>query len=202
MELESKYRIEIYENQVPVEEYIENCVNVEEFLEYCKECRNYNTTWSCPPFDFSPEDYWKRYDTLYLYARKIIFAPEMVQAGYTDQQLHEITSSVTRIEKGKMSQVLAAMEEKHPKSVALSAGHCMECEELGCTRTQKLPCREPGKMRYSIEALGGNVGLTITKYMKLQLLWIEEGKLPDYFILVGGLLMKEGKVGACESDIS
>ena len=43
-------------------------------------------------------------------------------------------------------------------------------------------------MRYSIESLGGNVGLTISKLLKLELEWIEEGKLPNYFILVSGLL--------------
>ncbi|MBS6645620.1 MAG: DUF2284 domain-containing protein [Clostridiaceae bacterium] len=191
MDLENNYRIEQFETQVPVKEYVETCVNIDEFLEYCKDCRNYGTVWSCPPFDFSPEKFWNSYDTLYLWARKIIFSPLMVQADYTAEQLQEITKTVMRIEKQKMSGELAAMEAKHPQSMALSAGHCMECEEAGCTRPHGTPCREPGKMRYSIEALGGNVGLTITKYMKLQLLWIEEGRLPDYFILVGGLLMKD-----------
>lgn len=191
MDLEKQYSIERYEAQVPVKEYIETCVNIDEFLEYCKECRNYNTTWSCPPFDFSPEDYWKKYDTLYLFARKILFSQELLQVEYTPQQLQEITGAVMRIEKGKMSEELAELEAKNPGSIALSAGHCMECGDLGCTRPLGLPCREPGKMRYSIESLGGNVGLTITKYLKQKLLWIEEGKLPEYFILAGGLLIRD-----------
>ena len=44
-------------------------------------------------------------------------------------------------------------------------------------------------MRYSVEALGGNVGLTVQKLLGIQLEWMEEGKLPSYFVLVGGLLM-------------
>lgn len=43
-------------------------------------------------------------------------------------------------------------------------------------------------MRYSIEALGGNVGRTLSKYLHLKLLWMEKGRLPAYFIIVGGLL--------------
>ena len=44
-------------------------------------------------------------------------------------------------------------------------------------------------MRYSIEALGGNVGLTVTRYLGQKLEWIEEGRLPRYFMLVAGLLI-------------
>ena len=43
-------------------------------------------------------------------------------------------------------------------------------------------------MRYSIESLGGNVGLTVSKLMGIELEWMEEGKIPSYFVLAGGLL--------------
>ena len=66
----------------------------------------------------------------------------------------------------------------------------MLCGRDGCTRQKGLPCVRPESMRYSIESLGGNVGLTITRYLHQELLWMEEGKLPDYFILVAGLLKK------------
>lgn len=42
-------------------------------------------------------------------------------------------------------------------------------------------------MRYSIESIGGNVGLTVSKLMGIELEWVQEGKLPSYFVLVGGL---------------
>ena len=45
-------------------------------------------------------------------------------------------------------------------------------------------------MRYSIESLGGNVGLTVSKLMGIELEWVTEGKVPSYFVLVGGLLKK------------
>ena len=43
-------------------------------------------------------------------------------------------------------------------------------------------------MRYSIESIGGNVGLTLGKLMGIELEWMEEGRLPHYFVLVCGLL--------------
>ncbi len=63
------------------------------------------------------------------------------------------------------------------------------CRGMECTRTEKKPCRYPDQMRYSIESLGGNVGLTVSRLMGIELEWIEEGKMPSYFVLVAGLLM-------------
>lgn len=185
---ESDYHTETYEAEVPVKEYVETCVNVEEFLECCKACPNYNTSWSCPPFDFSPEDYWNRYSVLYLRARKIIFSPKLREMSRTGEELNQLIRTVTGREKKLLSEELFCLERNCPGSVSLSAGHCAECGPGMCTRKEGRPCRDLSRMRYSIEALGGNVGLTITKYMKQELLWVEEGKLPEYFILVCGLL--------------
>lgn len=64
------------------------------------------------------------------------------------------------------------------------------CKGEGCSRPLGEPCRRPGDMRYSIESIGGNVGLTVSKLMGIELEWVQEGKLPSYFVLVGGLLKK------------
>ena len=70
----------------------------------------------------------------------------------------------------------------------------MQAEDSGdlyegsCTRLEGKPCRHPGKMRYSIESLGGNVGTTLSELMEIELEWIQEGRLPSYFVLVSGLL--------------
>jgi hypothetical protein len=47
-------------------------------------------------------------------------------------------------------------------------------------------------MRYSIESLGGDVGLTAERYLGQPLLWIKDGILPDYLMLVGALLLPDG----------
>ena len=44
---------------------------------------------------------------------------------------------------------------------------------------------------YSIEALGGNVAETAERYLHKPLLWIEDGRMPDYLTLVCGLLTRE-----------
>ena len=39
--------------------------------------------------------------------------------------------------------------------------------------------------------IGGNVGKTVHDFLGIPLEWIEEGKVPRYFVLVGGLLKPE-----------
>ena len=174
------YTIEKSEKTIKVSEYIKDYVNVEEFLQYCKECKNYDAVWSCPSYDFNPEDYWKEYDELLVVARKIIFGPEVDEA-----RSYEIMLEV----KDDMSRELYELEKTFPGSISLSAGSCSMCKD-GCTRVSGQPCRHPELMRYSIESIGGNVGKTVSKLMGYELEWIEEGKLPSYYVLVGGLLKK------------
>ena len=174
------YNIERSEKTIKVNEYIENYVNVEEFLEYCKECKNYESIWSCPSYNFNPEDYWKKHDEFLVVARKIIFGPE-VDVPRSFEIMQEV--------KDDMSRELYELEKEYHGSISLSAGSCSMCKE-GCTRTEGLSCRYPELMRYSIESLGGNVGKTVSKLMGYELEWVEEGKLPSYFVLVGGLLKK------------
>lgn len=175
------YRTEKKECDVKVCEYIENYVNVEEFLKYCEECPNYGNVWSCPPYDFSPEEYWKEFSMIHLIARKIIFDKDMSQ--------NDCMNIIFEV-KSEMSRELYEMEKQFPGSKALSAGSCGLCADKGCGRREGEPCRYPEKMRYSIESIGGNVGLTASKLMGIELEWIEDGKLPSYFVLVGGLLKK------------
>jgi len=175
------YTIEHFEKEIDICEYVDNYVEISEFLEYCKECKNYKKVWSCPEFDFDVMSYWKGFSHLRVVAKKINY-----EEGTTQEQAIEILKEV----KDNLSQELFELEKQYPGSVSLSGGSCSVCGEGNCTRTEGVPCRYPDKMRYSIEALGGNVGLTARKLMGIKLEWIEEGKMPSYFVLIGGLLMK------------
>ena len=144
---EKKYvaeKIENFQAEIPVEEYMKECVDVATFLEFCKECSNYGKLWCCPPYTFDKEE---------------------------------------------LEQEILKLEQEYPGSVSLSSGACLHCKNAECTRLSGKPCRFQDKMRYSIESLGGNVGKTVTKYLKQELQWVEEGKLPEYFMLIYGLLI-------------
>ena len=175
------YTLERFEKEISVPLYLEHYVNVEEFLEYCKACPNYEKVWSCPTYTFNPEDYWKEYSSLLIVAYKINF-----EAGTDEKKSMEIMADV----KDKITEELFAMEEEHAGSVSLSAGSCSVCGKGNCTRNEGTHCRYPEKMRYSIESIGGNVGKTVSKLLGIELEWIEEGKMPSYFVLCVGLLKK------------
>lgn len=177
------------EGRTTVEEYLNRCVDVPTFLECCKACENYGKVWSCPPYSFSPEDYWKKYSDFQIVGIKIFLPQEVLSKTYTEERRQELFEMILLPEKEKLNQRLLKMEKEYPGSISLSGGSCQRCEKENCTRRENKSCRFPEKMRYSIESLGGNVGLTVTKYLYEDLLWVEEGKLPEYFILVGGLLI-------------
>lgn len=171
-------KIETFENTIKVDEYIEKYVNVAEFLEYCKECGNYGKKWSCPEYDFDPLDYWKKYDELHVVGKKMILE---------EDEKEQYENLILQLQ-DDMTKEFYAEEEKQPGSISLCAGSCRICGENNCSKKIGEPCRYPDKMRYSIESLGGNVGLTASRLLGIELEWIEEGKLPNYFVLVGGIL--------------
>lgn len=170
---------EVFEKTVDVKEYIEEYVNVEKFLECCKACPNYDKIWSCPSYEFDPMDIWKKYEKLYLYAVKFTL---------DDLDSEEAAKARMLKMKDEMSQHLFEKEKEIPGSISLSAGSCSICGAGNCTKLEKKPCKHPETMRYSVESLGGDVGRTLSKLMNIDLLWVEEGKLPEYYVLVGGLL--------------
>lgn len=175
------YSVQTIETRVPVAEYLRTCVDVEKFLGFCRECSNYGRRWSCPPFEFDPLELWNRYDTLHLYARVLVPAP----GADTDGLLGGMKAE----KEGLLGQLLA-LERAGDGALLLSAGSCTLCGAR-CTRPDGAPCRCPEKMRYSIEALGGNVAETAERYLHKPLLWIEDGRMPDYLTLVCGLLTRE-----------
>lgn len=185
-----------------VSDYLEGYVAIEEFLEYCKACPNYGAIWSCPPFDFDAEGCWRRFSCLLVIARKI-----HLPGGISQAEGFRILEEV----KADMSRELFEMEAANPGSVSLSAGSCSICRNAfgcetesetetgtgnaaphGCTRSNGQPCRYPDTMRYSIEALGGNVGLTVQKLLGIQLEWMEEGKVENAKTVVSDLRGKYG----------
>ncbi len=185
------YTTQRYHSSISVSDYLERYVDVETFLEKCRECPNYGRLWSCPPYDFDVTRYWEQYKTLELTAVKILFNEEYAGKSFPPEETQQIIEDSLWQVKADLSAELLEKEQAHPGSVSLSAGSCHLCQG-NCGKENGEPCRFPEKMRYSIEALGGNVGLTISKLMGIELEWMEEGRLPHYFVLVCGLLTQQG----------
>ncbi|NLN98211.1 MAG: DUF2284 domain-containing protein [Eubacteriaceae bacterium] len=182
------YEIETYQREVAVSSYMETCVDIPKFTGYCRQCPHYRKNWACPPFDFSVEKLWHSYETLRLSAKKMIVPPELTDRTYEKDAFKEICSNLLVPMKQALLSELMALEAKTPDSLVLSMGTCDAC--IQCTRLNKKPCRSPDRCRHSIESLGGDLSKTIEHYFKEKLIWPKEGQLPEYFFLLGGLLIK------------
>lgn len=168
------------ETVVPVEEYVKICVDISKFLGFCKECFNYGNRWSCPPFQTDPMEIWSQFETLRLIAYTL-----------PNASIPCVSVALDHLKQAKERMMAELLELEHtiPGSYVLSAGTCVLCGD-NCTRPAGKPCRNPEQMRHSIEALGGDVSKTAEYYLNKPLLWIKDGILPEYLMLVGGLLMK------------
>ncbi|SBW11744.1 conserved hypothetical protein [uncultured Eubacteriales bacterium] len=178
-----RYTIKELEAEAEMDEYRRSCVDVPKFLAFCEACHNYGGAWSCPPFDFNPMERWRRYGRMRLYARMLIPTEPGQAAEAALQALQE--------EKDAHLERLLEWEAATPSSLALAAGSCTLCTP--CARKEGHPCQKPEQMRYSIEALGGDVGLTASRYLGKPLLWIRDGVVPEYLMLVGALLLPDGE---------
>ncbi|MEE1196926.1 MAG: DUF2284 domain-containing protein [Lachnospiraceae bacterium] len=182
------YQIKNYTAEISIKEYLNKYVDIPTFLKCCRECPNFNHKWSCPPYDFDVESYWKQYTSFLLVGRQIIFNEETRNRTFSQEDMDLFIEEIVAKEKQILTDQLFDMEKENASSISLSAGSCAACGKGNCTRPSGGPCRHPEKMRYSIESLGGNVGKTISDLFHIELEWVEEGKLPSHFVLVCGLL--------------
>ncbi len=183
MEETRLYTAETLTRTVPLSEFRRDLVDVPRFMGYCQDCPNHGRYWSCPPFGFDPMTVWERYDAIRLYARKLVFMKDRLFPGerraFEAMELPKIKADLAR--------ELLAMEAETPGSLALFAGKCDLCPV--CARTEGAPCRIPERMRYSIEALGGDCGGALERYFGETLQWASGNRLPEQIILLGGLLL-------------
>ena len=187
MEETKLYTCTTLERTVPLKEFRETLVDVPLFSGYCRDCPHYGRYWSCPPFPFDPESLWGRYDRLMLHAQKVTFSKGRLFPGerraFEEKELPKI--------KEDMARELLRREADIPGSLALFPGRCDWCPV--CARTEGKPCRTPDRMRYSIEALGGDCGGALERYFGESLQWAQGNRLPEQLTFLGGLLLPENE---------
>lgn len=183
------YHTEIYIKPSTIEELKNNFWDIEKFEGFCKQCRNYGKLWSCPPYNFSIEEYVDRYKYVYIVGVKIVFDEDTLSSINTKEKISSYTNKTLHFMKNKIMNEMLKLEKLYPNSTSLSAGGCNLCEN--CSKLKNVQCVHPDLMRYSLESLGFDVGGVSSKLLNFELKWATETRLPDYFSLIAGIMTNE-----------
>lgn len=172
---------------IPVAEYIARYRDKEKFIALCKECKNYGTLWSCPPYEADDEPRIEDYKYAYILGTQVfIDAPTRHSADSVERRT-ELTYEILLEVRKEIDARLIEMEDEFGDALSFYAGSCRQCENNVCTRPEGKPCIKPEKMRTSLEALGFDMGKTTSELLGIEMKWSTDTILPEYFTLVSGL---------------
>ena len=183
-----EYEVVKLKIEMPAEEFVKGYVDVPRFLSCCEKCPCFGKTWACPPYDFDPVSVWSRFSSVMLYGKKLVLGESLRETAMEPEAVLRLSGFIFENARKALLEELMAMEHEHIGSLALSAGGCSFCEV--CTRGEGLPCRLPEKLRYSVESLGGDVSKALRECFGVELKWAENGRLPEYFVVLGALLKR------------
>ena len=183
-----EYTLEYRTNSLPMELFRQKYQDRDKYIIYCQECPNYNTVWSCPPLPMNVDEYLKQYQWVNIAGVKINLSSRIIAEADTPEKLKALGWKILITIKKDMEEKLRRWEQIIPGSISLSSGGCNLCQD--CTRKVGKPCRQPDKMRYSLDAFGFNLSSISQEMLGIQIKWCQD-RLPDYFTLIHGLLTRE-----------
>lgn len=166
--------------RLPTADYIARFRDVARFENLCRACPGYGRRWGCPPFADDPQPDLSRWGNVEIWLLRL----DIIDPG--DASVDDLYGMLQR-ERGPWERLLLEAEEQRGGRAALFTGMCPHCGDAPCARVSGRPCRHPGLVRPSQEALGFDLGKTAEELFGLPLKWAADGQLPDYMTLIGGL---------------
>ena len=182
------YTVEYRKNNMPLADFRQKYQDREKYMAYCRECPRYNTVWSCPPLSFDVNAYLEQFAWVNALCAKIILSNRVIAEADTPEKIKTVGWEILLSVKLNMEEKLRQMEKRIPGSVSLSSGGCNLCEN--CSRKDDHQCRQPDKMRYSLDAFGFDLSAVTKDMFAIDILWCKE-RLPDFFTLIHGILTKD-----------
>ena len=179
------YRVEYRTEHVEMARFREKYQDREKFMAFCRECPRYDARWSCPPLSLDADKFLAPYVQINLLCAKIHLDDETIRAADTAEKIRTTGWDIVSTVKHDLEERLRKLETQIPGSVSLSSGGCSLCES--CTRTTGAPCRQPDRMRYSLDAFGFDLTAITKDMFHIEILWSKDS-LPKYFTLIHGLL--------------
>lgn len=188
------YELKLTVDEMPLADFIANYQHPEKYQAYCRECENYGTKWSCPPLNVDAAVFLQPYSYVTVAAVQMVYHAEVIESTPAER-VKEVTWATIRPVKDWFHDAMLAVEQKVSGSIMLSSGGCTLCAE--CSRPAGEPCRQPQRMRYSLDSFGFDLSAITEELLGIKLLWCK-GKLPAYYTLVHALLEHEPAAGTVE----
>ncbi len=145
-------------------------------------CINYNKKWSCPPHSPTYSSYLNGFSKFLL----ILFNCDLAQFDYVKTEYMKVktSNSILKSQSDKLSRFL----EIKLSGKMLSNGSCRLCKPCS-KKVSANSCKNPLKLRYSLESLGLNVEQISQDFFNRKLLWYKTKQAsPDYSTVVSGIL--------------
>ena len=168
-EIPIKIKVRLFNDISILKDYYEGSVTAH----FCKEgCVNYDKKWSCPPCSNSYLNIEKKYSSACL----LCFYTELKH--YNDIKNKYLAIKAANVTLKSLVEKSARDLEAYAGGYSLLSGSCRLCKP--CQRKLNLPCKNPDKMRYSMEATGLNVQKICNDFLDHTLLWYKNKTLPAY----------------------
>lgn len=187
-----RYTVREERGRIRTADFLRDFVDVPRHLALCGGCSHLGTNWACPAFDFDPRAVWASRGWFHLTAYVMEFTADQPRTGFDPDKVQTQIQAMYHDQKRLAHRDLMALKAAVPESIPIGAGECDLCAV--CTRVDGQPCRIPDQLVHSIEALGGDVAAVLSEVLDLPSLWSEGGTLPDYFLVVTGLLADQEDV--------
>lgn len=173
------YFKERFETYLDIDTMLKKYYNYDVTFKKCSACSGFAGTWSCPSFDFDPKTYWQQFSRFHFIVDRVYN-----EGAATVEEAQERLFAEKHIYDDEM----IALEAVCPGSKALAAQECVHCKK--CARLNGHPCVHPEIMRYALESLGMLAVNMVHDCFGFDILWSDGTSIPEYYLLVGGVLEK------------
>lgn len=185
---------EIILAEISTQDYIRKFRDIDKFIEFCKDCKNYNSVWTCPPFDSRSYKCIDAFSLTTIIGVKINIDQKLRNQANSAEERDALIRKILLEVRREFDAQLLSMEQQITPSLLYCAGSCRLCAQGECKRLKGEKCRYPDKMRSTLEAIGFDMGRTTSELLGVEMKWCNGNELPPYFTLVYGLLTN-GSVG-------
>ena len=182
------YFVEYRKSSMPLPDFQQKYQDREKYIAYCRECPRHDTVWSCSPLSFDVDAYLEKFSWIGVLCAKINLTERVIVEADTPEKIKTVGWKILLSVKLGMEEKLRRLEKQISGSVSLSSGGCNLCNV--CSRKDGLPCRQPDKMRYSLDAFGFDLTAITKDMFDIDILWCKE-RLPEYFTLIHGILTRD-----------